>query len=75
MKIIKYGEGYPMQICCSECNSTLEIERGDLFSNTTIVGVQQSVIKQKKVQYIICPVCGKTNIVREEIVDYAVGRK
>ena len=74
MKIIKYGEGYPMQIKCAECHSVLEIEPGDILSQATSLGVAQSVLKQKILQYVICPVCGEVNVVKDTIVDYAVGK-
>lgn len=74
MKIIKYGEGYPMQIGCTECRSVLEIEPGDILSQTTSLGVAQSTIKQKILQYIICPVCGETNVVKDEIMEYTVSK-
>lgn len=75
MKIIKYGEGYPQQVCCVECLSTLEIEPGDLLQNTLTLGVENSVVKHKISHYIICPVCGEVNIVKEHIIDYGLGRK
>ena len=74
MKIIKYGEGYPMRISCTKCRSVLEIEPGDIMSQKTMLGVAQSVIRQKIFQYVICPVCGETNIVEDEIIDYQVGK-
>lgn len=76
MKIIKYGEGYPMRIGCTECHSVLEIELGDILSRTTPLGVEQSTIKQKILQYIICPVCGEMNVVKDEIkiVGYTIGK-
>ena len=74
MKIIKYGEGYPMQIACTECRSVLEIEPGDILSQTTSLGVAQSAIKRKILQYIICPVCGEMNVVKDEIVDYTIAK-
>lgn len=74
MKIIKYGEGYPMQIVCTECRSILEIEPGDISSQTTSLGVAQSTIKQKILQYIICPVCGEMNVVKDEIMKYTVSK-
>ena len=74
MKIIKYGEGYPMQIGCTKCRSILEIEPGDILSQKTMLGVAKSVVKSKILQYVVCPVCGETNIVNEEIVDHVIGR-
>lgn len=74
MKIVKYGEGYPQQVCCIECHSILEIEPGDLLRNTSMLGVEKSVVKQKISHYVICPVCGETNVVKDTIVDYAVGK-
>lgn len=74
MKIIKYGEGYPIQIGCIECRSVLEIEPGDILYQTASLDVAQSTIKQKILRYIICPVCGETNVVKDDIVDYTVGK-
>lgn len=69
MKIIKYGEGYPIQITCNKCKSILEIELADIHSYT-----EQFVLKQEHTKYIICPVCGERNITEKEVVTYEVGR-
>ena len=73
MKIIKYGEGYPMLIECTECHSVLEIELGDILSQTKTIGVAQSAIRQQIIRYVICPVCGEMNVVKDETVNYTVG--
>ena len=75
MKIVKYGEGYPQQVCCIECHSILEIEPGDLLRNTSMLEVGKSVVKQKISHYVICPVCGEVNVVKESFMDYGVGNK
>ena len=70
MKIIKYGEGYPIQICCTDCRSTLEIELNDILQ-TNNYDILQYVLKLKR--YVICPVCGEENVIKEELVEYTVG--
>lgn len=69
MKIIKYGEGYPIQIACNKCESILEIELGDIQ-----VFVEQFVLKQERTKYIVCPVCGERNIIEKIIDVYEVGK-
>lgn len=67
MKIIKYGDGYPIQIICSKCKSTLEIELADIHKHTECF-----VLKQEHTKYIICPVCGEANTIEKEVVTYEV---
>ena len=69
MKIIKYGEGYPIQITCNKCGSILEIELGDIQ-----VFVEQFMLKQERTKYIVCPVCGERNVIEKVVDVYEVGK-
>ena len=69
MKIIKYGDGYPIQITCNKCKSTLEVELADIHQYTECF-----VLKQEHTKYIICPVCGESSIIGKEVITYEVGK-
>lgn len=70
MKIIKYGEGYPQQVCCAKCKSILEIEPGDLYQDKLFPKVAGSIVEQVINTYIICPVCSEVNMLRETLFKY-----
>jgi uncharacterized protein with PIN domain len=63
MKILKYGEGYPKTVVCTECNSELEYNASDVetFESECIDMVNNKVQAYRR-SYIFCPVC-------ERIVD------
>ena len=73
MKVIEYGEGYPLRVKCSVCQSTLEIEPSDIIPHVETIGVIKNGLRQKTTRYIVCPVCGSTTIVQESVEDREIG--
>lgn len=69
MKIIKYGEGYPIRITCNKCESILEIELEDIRAS-----VEQFMLKQECTKYIVCPVCGEKSVIEKTVNVYEVGK-
>ena len=65
MRIIKYGDGYPIRLECAKCKSLLEIELGDIHDIKDVGMYQYTSTK-----YIICPVCGTNNIIEEQTTKY-----
>lgn len=62
MKILKYGEGYSKIITCNLCKSELEYENKDKLNCLECCNDFT-----KKTTYIICPVCGNSNVIDKHI--------
>jgi hypothetical protein len=66
MKIIKYGPGWkPQTLTCSSCKSELEYTDADIKVSYSSDYTCHTIGSKS---YVICPVCGLHNILKE--VDY-----
>jgi hypothetical protein len=58
MKILKYGKGYPKNICtCEHCKSELEYETSDVYWCDTRRFIEDGVYNVERHKLITCPVC------------------
>ena len=70
MKILKYGEGYPKTITCSNCKSELEYEPSDVYSFT-----DHFIEESKTTEYIKCPVCNKAITVQIHSISHVTQKE
>ena len=71
MKIIKYGDGYPRRVTCVNCFSVLEIELSDIYSTkSTPTMTKNGVLVSNESKYVICPVCGDSNTIDENTIEF-----